>query len=208
MPVNKRATTDRCLQPGHNLCVDSLFYSPSEVGVAFFIWVPICFSQVNLSFRGVGRWGCGWELRGNTQGHLLYRAVLIGILAAAGIGTARGWKARPVFLTTQPGAAVGQASQTPSLLVRHECGELGGIPGLTHRGGMAWHPAGIWVTQFTALSCAVSGHRHIRERADICGQVRGHKSQKSLLCKTYQESWKKMAFMNRDGFFLYTLWNP
>lgn len=129
-------------------------------------------SQVNFSFWSVGRGRGGWELRGYAQGHLLWGAVLTGVVTTVGIGTAGGRKARPVLLATQPGAPVSQASQAPSFLVRHEGGEFRGVPGLAYGGGMPGHPAGVWVAQFAALGCTVSGHCHIREGADICGQER------------------------------------
>lgn len=101
------------------------------------------FSQVDLLFGGVARRGCGQELRGHTQGHILHGAVLPRGMAAVGIGTTGGRKAGSVLLATQPGAPVGQAAQAPSLLVRHEGGEFRGIPGLAHWGGLPRHPAGV-----------------------------------------------------------------
>lgn len=94
-------------------------------------------------------------------------------MTTVGVGTARRRKVRAVLLATQSGASIDQASQTPSLLVRHKSGEFWGIPGLAHGGGMPRHPAGIWVTQFTAFGRTVSGHCHVRKGANICGQVKG-----------------------------------
>lgn len=91
----------------------------------------------------MSRRGGGWELGGDAQGHLLQGAVLTGVVTAVGIGTAGGRKARPVLVAARPGAPVGQASQAPSLLVRHEGGEFRGVPGLAYGGGMPGHPAGV-----------------------------------------------------------------
>lgn len=164
--TTKRALALACGQP----------VFPSEVGVPFLHLctnqMTVFLSQVNFSFWSVGRGRSGWELRGYAQGHLLWGAVLTGVVTTVGIGTAGGRKARPVLLATQPGAPVSQASQAPSFLVRHEGGEFRGVPGLADGGGMPGHPAGVWVAQFAALGCTVSGHCHIREGADICGRER------------------------------------
>lgn len=91
----------------------------------------------------MGRRRGGGKLGGGAQGHLLYRAVLTGIMTTVGIGTAGGRKAGAVLLAAQPGTAICQASQAPSLLVRHKGGKFRWIPGLAYRGEMPGHPAGI-----------------------------------------------------------------
>ena len=163
----------------------------TKTGVGFRVWSagfssPLCVtfprlctkramifpSQVNFPFRGVDGGGGGRELRGDAEGHLLQGAVLTGVVTAVGIGTARRWEARPVLLSTQPGAPVCQASQASPLLVRHEGGEFRGVPGFAYWGGMARHPAGIWVAQLAALVCAVSRHCHVRDGTDVCGRER------------------------------------
>lgn len=136
-------------------------------------------------------------------------------MTTVGVGTAGRRKVRAVLLATQSGASISQASQTPSLLVRHEGGEFGGVPGLAHGGGMPRHPAGIWVTQFAAFGRTVSGHCHVREGANICGQVEGNSTFRQSLILIHiwtifieKKSLKKMAFENRNGVISITPWIP
>ena len=101
--------------------------------------------QVDFTFGCVGGGRGGRELCGDAEGHFFQWAVRAGLgdAATAGIGTAGWGQARPLLVATLPGAAVGQATKAPSLLVRHEGGEFGRVPGLAHGGGVAGHPAGV-----------------------------------------------------------------
>lgn len=90
-----------------------------------------------------------------------------------------------MLLAAQPGAAVGQAPQAPSFLVRHERGEFRGVPGLAHGGRVAGHPAGVRVAQLAALIGAVPSHGHIGEGADVCRLEKNREREN----KASSESW-------------------
>lgn len=86
-------------------------------------------------------------------------------------GTAAAATARPALLHCQGlGAAVGHQLLLPVyLLVRHKGGELGGVLGHLAVGGrLAGHPAGVGVAKLGALVCAVTGHRHVGKRPEVC----------------------------------------
>lgn len=137
--------------------------------------VGVVISQVYLSFRGVIGAGAGRrELWCHAQRHLLQWGVVTWGVVTAGVGTTGRWEAWPVLLSSQPQAPIGQASQAPSLLIRHKRGQFRGIAGLADRRRLTRHPTGIWVTQLAALLTAVSRHGNIRQWANIC-ERKAHK---------------------------------
>lgn len=118
------------------------------------------------------------------QGNLLQPTVFTGRVSAPRVGTAvgchephvghfgtaAGTTAGPTLLCQGLGAAVGHQLLRPiHLLVRHKGGELGAALG--HPAGgrrLAGHPAGVRVTELGALVGAVTGHRHVGKRPEVC----------------------------------------
>lgn len=143
-------------------------------------------SQVDLPLGGLaGRSGGRVVLHRLAQGDLLQPTVFTGRVSAPGVGTAVGRHephvghfgtaadaaARPALLRRQGlGAAIGHQLLLPvHLLVRHKGGELGGALGKPAVGGrLAGHPTGVGVAELGALVGAVTGHRHVGKRPEVC----------------------------------------
>lgn len=95
-------------------------------------------------------------------------------MATVGEGTVCGEQAEVshfgAALFRESGAAIPNLLLTPSVLIRHKCGEFEGVLGSPAWGGLARHPAGIRVTKLCAFPGAVPRHGYIWEGPEICKQ--------------------------------------
>lgn len=143
------------------------------LSIVFRYYMASSLSQVDLSFGSLG-WWCGGclEIWGLSERDFLHGGILAGLMATVGEGTVCGEQAEVshfgVTLFWESGASISNLFLTPSVLIRHKCGEFEGILGPPVWRGLTWHPAGIRVTKLCAFSSTGPCQGYIRQRSEIC----------------------------------------